>query len=87
MEKYMGRECTLLAGPAGGGLRLYTGVSGGQKMPSLKADDCLTLMSILVDPQVKRHTSSFDRAFICADAPDMYLHTYMWLLVPEGTSA
>ena len=73
MEKYMERECTvqsqLVAPPLCSG--------GGQKMPSLKAD-CLTLMSILVNPQVKRHTSSFDQAFLCTGAPDMSLHTHMW---------
>ena len=71
MEKYMARECTLRA------QLVAAPPLGGQKMPSLKAD-CLTLMSILVNPQVKRHTSSFDQAFLCTGAPDMSLHTHMW---------
>ena len=53
---------------------------GGQKMPSLKAD-WLTLVSILVYPQVKRHTSSFDRAFY---AQTCHWHTHM---CPRGASA
>ena len=73
------------AGPAGVELRLS---SGGQKMPSLKADYCLTLMSILVDPRVKRHTSSFDWAFLCTDAPWHVVascphNCHMWLLTEK----
>ena len=57
-------------------------------MPSLKADYCLTLMSILVDPRVKRHTSSFDWAFLCTDAPWHVVascphNCHMWLLTEK----
>ena len=84
MEKYIVEECTLQQL-----VPLYDSIqSGGQKMPSLKADYCLTLMSILVDPRVKRHTSSFDWAFLCTDAPWHVVascphNCHMWLLTEK----